>query len=262
MRIFIIMGLRVVSKKKSPNPAKAWSELPETLQLAAERLVGVQIEKLPAIELIKRYDTPDVFIYADPPYLHETRKNYLYKYEMTDAEHLELLEILKNHPGPVMISGYESELYNDMLSDWRKVKKETLAEGGLKRTEVIWMNYSDTQMSFTDMNQCEGQMSLMDLLSPAEREFKPGDWIEMDNVGEQLTFDEITQMIGQLIVMDKSTVSHEWYKVVLVEKIVLVENNTQRRLIYYDGTKQRGLVNEMWFNENVSYPARAYKLKK
>ena len=90
---------------------------------------------------------------------------------------------------------------------------------------------------------------------------KPGDWVESDVLGEKLTFDEITQMIGKLIVMDKSTENHEWYKVVLVEKIVMVENNTQRRLVYYDGVKQRGLVNEMYFNENMSFPARAYRLK-
>lgn len=90
---------------------------------------------------------------------------------------------------------------------------------------------------------------------------KPGDWVERDVIGEKLTFDEITQMIGKLIVMDLSTESHDWYKVVLVEKIVMVENNTQRRLVYYDGVKQRGLVNEMWFDESVLHPARAYRLK-
>ena len=89
----------------------------------------------------------------------------------------------------------------------------------------------------------------------------PGDWVEKEMLGSELTFDEITQMIGELIVMDKSTVSHEWYKVVLVEQIVMVENNTQRRLVYYDGVKQRGLVNEMYFNENIPFPARAYRLK-
>lgn len=89
---------------------------------------------------------------------------------------------------------------------------------------------------------------------------KPGDWIEWENVGEQLTFDEITQMIGQMIVMDKSTVSHAWYKVVMVEQIVTVDN-AQRRLVYYDGAKQRGLVNEMYFDENIHFPARAYRLR-
>lgn len=111
------------------------------------------------------------------------------------------------------------------------------------------------------MNQCEGQLSLMDLLAPTAKEFKPGDWIEKANVGDQLTFDEITQMIDQLIVMDKSTASHAWYKVVMVEKIVMVENNTVRRLVYYDGGKKRGLVNEYYFDETMQFPARAYRLK-
>ncbi len=90
---------------------------------------------------------------------------------------------------------------------------------------------------------------------------KPGDWIEKENVGEQLTFDEITQLIDRLIVMDRSTVSHAWYKVVRVEKIVMVENNTQRRLVYYDGVKKLGMVNEMCFDKTIRFPARAYRLK-
>lgn len=113
-------------------------------------------------------------------------------------------------------------------------------------------------------HECDGQMSLkdlMDLIAPTEKEFKPGDWIEVENVGEQLTFGEITRMIGQLIVMDMSTASHAWYKVVVVERIVMVENNTQRRLVYYDGAKQRGMVNEMYFDESIQFPARAYRLK-
>ena len=111
------------------------------------------------------------------------------------------------------------------------------------------------------MIQCEGQISLMDLFAPVAKVFEPGDWIEKENVGEQLTFDQITQMVNQLIVRDMSTESHEWYKVVMVEKIVMVENNTQRRLVYYDGAKQRGLVNEMYFDEAMRFPAKAYRLK-
>ena len=111
------------------------------------------------------------------------------------------------------------------------------------------------------MIQCDGQLSLIDLLAPTTNEFKPGDWIEAEYVGEQLTFDEIAQMINQLIVMDMSTVSHAWYKVIMVEKIVMVENNTVRRLVYYDGKSQRGLVNEYYFDETMPFPVRAYRLK-
>ncbi len=103
------------------------------------------------------------------------------------------------------------------------------------------------------------QLDIFSFLEPQER-LKPGDWVEKNVVGKQLTFDEITQNVGNLIIMDKSTSSHEWYKVVLVEKILIVEGN-QRRLVYNDGCKQRGLVNEMWFDESVVHPARAYAIR-
>lgn len=134
-------GFITGQQANSPNPAHAWSELPDSLRLAVARLQGVQIECLEAIELIKRYCTKDVFIYCDPPYLPDTRKNYLYDYEMNSNQHIELLHLLRNHPGKVMISGYENDLYDAMLNDWQKAVKETCAEHGLKRTEVLWMNY-------------------------------------------------------------------------------------------------------------------------
>jgi len=139
-------GFKTGQQTTSPNPAKAWLKLPEIMMVAAERLQGVQIENLSALELIGRYDTEDVFIYADPPYLHSTRKNYLYKYEMTDTDHEELLKALLNHPGKVLLSGYDNDLYNDMLYGWEKVQKNTQAECGLKRTEVLWMNYKIGQI--------------------------------------------------------------------------------------------------------------------
>lgn len=134
-------GFKSGQQTHSPNPAKAWSELPDTIILAAERLKGVQIENLPATELIRRYNTPDVFLYVDPPYLHETRKNYLYKFEMSDADHKELLKMLAEHPGKILLSGYDNDMYNDMLPRWNKVQKSTRAEGGRKRIETLWMNY-------------------------------------------------------------------------------------------------------------------------
>lgn len=141
-------GFKSGQQSSSPNPAKAWAEYPDVVTQASKRLKGVQIENLPAIELIKRYNTSDVFIYADPPYLQSTRKKYLYKYEMTDDEHLEMLDVLKRHPGQVMISGYENDMYNSVLKGWRKIKKDALAEGGTKREEVLWLNYADAQLSF------------------------------------------------------------------------------------------------------------------
>lgn len=107
-----------------------------------------------------------------------------------------------------------------------------------------------------------GQVNMFDFLREEKgvQNFKPGDWIEKEFVGEKMTFDEITEMVGNLVVMDMSTQSHNWYKVVMVEKIHIYDNG-ERRLIYYDGHSQRGLVNEMYFDESIRYPARAYRLK-
>lgn len=94
----------------------------------------------------------------------------------------------------------------------------------------------------------------------SKRKFNIGDWVGKDALGEQLTFGEIIKEVGNLIVIDQSTSSREWYKVILVEEIVTIEDN-QRRLVYYDGKKQRGLVNEMYFDESIAYQSKAWKLK-
>lgn len=144
-------GFKSGQQTRSPNPARTWAELPEVMMQAAERLKGVQIENLPAEELIKRYNTKDVFFYVDPPYVPGVRKGYLYKYEMDREAHESFLRTVAGHPGRFMISGYENDLYNDYLSGWRKAYKNTVAEAGNKRTEVLWMNYSiDGQMDIND----------------------------------------------------------------------------------------------------------------
>lgn len=139
-------GFRSSQRSNGPSTTREWRGLPERILAANERLKNAQIENLPATELIKRYNTPDVFIYADPPYLHGTRKGNLYRCEMEDQDHVELLEALREHPGKVLLSGYNNDLYNDLLPGWRKVQKSTQAEAGIKRVETLWMNYDAGQM--------------------------------------------------------------------------------------------------------------------
>ena len=40
----------------------------------------------------------------------------------------------------VALSGYPSDFYDQALPDWRKVSIKALADGALKRTEVLWLN--------------------------------------------------------------------------------------------------------------------------
>lgn len=89
-------------------------------------------------------------MYIDPPYLLNTRAGKQYAHEMTDSDHEELLKELLQSRAKIMISGYESDMYNDYLKKWTKKTFDSCAEHGKPRKEVIWMNYSDTQMSFAD----------------------------------------------------------------------------------------------------------------
>lgn len=129
-----------------------WYRLPEWIIGITERLKMVQIENRPALEVIKRFDHGDVFIYADPPYLLSTRSRKQYRHEMADADHEELLKALLKSRAKVMISGYESEMYNDCLAGWEKASFASCAEQGKPRREIIWMNYSmGKQMTIYDM---------------------------------------------------------------------------------------------------------------
>lgn len=122
--------------------ARYWRQLPLWIENAAVRLQEAQIEQAPAVEVIRRFQHPDVLIYADPPYLLSTRKGKQYNEEMvTDAQHIELLAALKEHPGPVILSGYDNKLYDWHLQGWTKLHKQSQAEGGAVRTETVWLNY-------------------------------------------------------------------------------------------------------------------------
>ncbi|MFB6364500.1 DNA adenine methylase [Paenibacillus elgii] len=122
------------------SPAKEWTDLPSKILEAAERLQGVQIEREPALKVIERYHKPNVLIYADPPYLLDTRRGKMYEDEMTEVDHVELLQALEGHPGPVLLSGYAHPLYDEMLQHWRRETKRVQAEAGEIRTEVLWIN--------------------------------------------------------------------------------------------------------------------------
>lgn len=117
-----------------------WQRVPAELAELALRLKDAEIENRPAIDLIRRFATKDTLIYADPPYLMETRTQKMYGQEMSVDEHVQMLEALAAHPGPVVISGYENTLYDQFLPDWKKVLvKPPKVEAGASRMEVLWV---------------------------------------------------------------------------------------------------------------------------
>jgi DNA adenine methylase len=122
-----------------------WNSLPRSIFKVAKRFDGVQIENQPAVKIIWRYNFENVLIYADPPYVWETRTDRdrsrkLYNHEMTNQDHIELLDVLDAHTGPVLLSGYACPLYDERLREWDRHSCKAQAECGQARTEVLWLN--------------------------------------------------------------------------------------------------------------------------
>lgn len=130
-----------VHARENSYAVNCWNRLAPDLLEAAKRLKSVQIENRPALELIKKFNHENVLIYADPPYLLNTRGGKQYRHEMDERDHIELLEALLQHKGSVILSGYPSELYSGMLSGWREIHRKSYNQNADPRTEVLWCNF-------------------------------------------------------------------------------------------------------------------------
>ncbi len=121
-----------------------WLGSVEGLSEIVQRLLRVQIENSPAIDVIKRYDSAETLFYCDPPYPHSSRgDSKAYAYEMTDKQHQELAQVLHNVEGKVALSGYRCDLLDELYSDWHYVEATPKNCHSIKqlRTEVLWVNY-------------------------------------------------------------------------------------------------------------------------
>lgn len=89
---------------------------------------------------MRRFSSKDTLIYADPPYLPSTRTQKMYGQEMTEQEHVAMLEILVAHAGPVVLSGYANALYDSALEGWDRIAvKPPKVEAGASRMEILWV---------------------------------------------------------------------------------------------------------------------------
>lgn len=131
-----------VQGREKAYATQDWCNLPEKILEEAERLRGVQIENRLAVEVMERFNNKKVLVYLDPPYMPETRHGKQYRHEMFDKEsHGQLLETAKAHKGPVLISGYPSKLYDDMLQGWYREETTCYSQTCSKKQEIIWMNF-------------------------------------------------------------------------------------------------------------------------
>lgn len=144
-------GWKNTKHANGPINPRVWAGVPDAVLETAKRLKNAQIESTDAIALIKACTAKDCLVYADPPYLGSVRNGKrFYRHEMMDEErHVQLLTALLDHPGPVILSGYDNELYNTMLAGWEKATKRTRANSGGERQEVLWMNFKAERNLYT-----------------------------------------------------------------------------------------------------------------
>ena len=138
-------GFRSDSKRKYATAAHLWERYPENLSAVCQRLQGVIIENKDALAVMRAHDAETTLHYIDPPYVAETRVqgNRYYNHEMTTEGHEQLLSVSRTMTGMVMISGYDHEVYNDMLADWKKMERGSRISAGRGtkvRTECLWIN--------------------------------------------------------------------------------------------------------------------------
>jgi DNA adenine methylase len=140
-------GFRVDTKRPHNTSQHLWQRYPDHLTAICARFQGVLIENRDAIEVMFQHDAADTLHFVDPPYVLNTRVirggiGY-YRHEMTIVQHIDLLTAVKTLSGKVIVSGYECELYRDMLADWQSVSKQARASayrGTKMATENLWLN--------------------------------------------------------------------------------------------------------------------------
>jgi len=148
------IGRNWAREKREVSRTAQWKKLPEKIQCIVENIKSrnLLIENGDAINVIERYDSEDTLIYCDPPYLPSTRKApVVYAYEMSEEDHIKLLETLLSVKGKVVLSGYDNPLYNEYLKGWHKSYYKTITTAFNRssgeessRIKVLWMNFPPT----------------------------------------------------------------------------------------------------------------------
>lgn len=158
----------VISRRGRAEVCSKWQTRTMALRAQYERWRRVQIDNVDAINCIRHWDSPETCFYCDPPYVHDTRAKGscdVYTIEMTDDQHVALIELLLTVEGAVVLSGYDCQLYR-RLDDagWQRHEFETACHAagrnrgstlrgkgsGLthaRRVEVVWRNPRAVEMA-------------------------------------------------------------------------------------------------------------------
>lgn len=135
---------RDTSRRGMSGAVSRWLNSPRDLAEIATRLLRVQIDNRPALEVIAAHDSPNTLFYCDPPYPHESRgDSKAYGFEMSDADHERLANLLHRVKAKVAISGYVCPLMDRLYSGWKRIDAPEKYCHSVKklRREALWVNY-------------------------------------------------------------------------------------------------------------------------
>ncbi|MBW2252945.1 MAG: DNA adenine methylase [Deltaproteobacteria bacterium] len=140
------LGGGAIIRNKKPAKRNIGIEIdPNTIEMWRRASSKVDFELIhdDAIDYLESHHfTGKELVYCDPPYLRKVRKKHypIFRHEYTVEQHEKLLEVIKSLPCMVMISGYESSLYEESLKGWHSHSFQAACHHGTA-TEWIWMNY-------------------------------------------------------------------------------------------------------------------------
>jgi site-specific DNA-adenine methylase len=146
-RVYIepFLGSGAVIRHKRPALVNIGIDINQTCLDRVNDLSNTILKCDDAISFLSKYKFKgDELIYCDPPYLLETRssiKGRYYEYEFTDWQHKKLLKLLRRLRCMVMISGYDSRIYREMLQDWRVESIRVPLRTGKVAIEYVWLNF-------------------------------------------------------------------------------------------------------------------------
>ena len=108
------------------------------------------VENMDFQDAIEKYDTPETFVYADPPYYKVGEGSYYSNHDFTRSDHERLANCLKSMKGRFALSYYDFDLLHDWFpedeyrwdsQDFVKAAAAKKGKESVKGTELLIMNY-------------------------------------------------------------------------------------------------------------------------
>ncbi len=142
------LGGGAIMKRKPPSQTSIGIDRNAKALSSFESSTSVKLVHGCAHEFLSDYDFQGrELIYCDPPYLHSMRssdRRYRYEYEYSDQDHKDLLALLKGLPCSIILSGYPSALYDELLDTWQTREIQVMNQAGV-RTEKLWFNFTPSK---------------------------------------------------------------------------------------------------------------------